>query len=57
LSRVIAIGDIHGRLDLLTLLLDKLKITDEDTVIFLGNYIDRGKESKKVVELLMSHQR
>lgn len=48
-----AIGDIHGRLDKLTELLDIIKPESDDLLIFLGDYIDRGKDSKKVVDRLI----
>jgi serine/threonine protein phosphatase 1 len=51
-KRQIAIGDIHGCYDLLKELVEyRIKfdpLTDE--LIFLGDYIDRGKDSKRVVE-------
>ncbi|RFP88225.1 serine/threonine protein phosphatase [Rhodobacteraceae bacterium 63075] len=51
----LAIGDIHGRADLL-LQLDKLieKNFSGWPVVFLGDYIDRGEESCEVLKLLMS---
>lgn len=58
-SRVYAIGDIHGRLDLLDRLLG---LISEDVknhsaqrlvVIFLGDYVDRGPQSRGVIERLM----
>jgi len=58
-QRVYAIGDIHGRIDLLDQLLRKLDADDEargpaDTVlIFLGDLVDRGPDSAEVVERLM----
>jgi serine/threonine protein phosphatase 1 len=57
-TRIYAIGDIHGRADLLRELIERL---DEDqsrrpttyTVeIFLGDYIDRGPDSKHVIDML-----
>jgi serine/threonine protein phosphatase 1 len=58
---VYAVGDIHGRLDLLE---DLLRRIDEDadrhsddterTLIFLGDYIDRGPASRDVVERLLN---
>jgi serine/threonine protein phosphatase 1 len=49
------IGDIHGCLDKLNNLFNKMKniITDNDTIIFLGDYIDRGQSSYEVVEFLI----
>jgi serine/threonine protein phosphatase 1 len=57
--RVYAIGDIHGRLDLLEALL--ASIDDDDAgrgparteLIFLGDLVDRGPDSAGVVERLM----
>lgn len=51
----LAIGDIHGRADLL-LQLDKLieKNFSGWPVVFLGDYIDRGEDSCEVLNLLMS---
>jgi serine/threonine protein phosphatase 1 len=55
-----AIGDIHGRFDLLQKLyneiLDDIKKVDDPfgaQIIFLGDYIDRGPESKQVLDFLM----
>ena len=51
-SRLIAIGDIHGCYDLLRELLEyQIKFDPAtDELIFIGDYIDRGPDSKKVVE-------
>ena len=58
-ERIYAIGDIHGRYDLLRLLLDKigehsqaLPASESLHVVFLGDLVDRGPESAKVVEFL-----
>jgi len=53
MGRLIAIGDIHGRLSKLKGLLDQILPTDDDRLVFLGDYIDRGAESFEVVELLL----
>ena len=52
--RLIAIGDIHGEIYKLNELLRQLKPKKEDTLVFLGDYIDRGKHSKEVIERLIS---
>jgi len=57
-----AVGDIHGRADLLELLLNRLEATAEvdrapegdPIVIFLGDYVDRGPDSGKVIDILLS---
>jgi len=57
--RVYAIGDIHGRLDLLTRLLeliemDRASVGDRKTVlVYLGDYIDRGPASREIVDRVM----
>jgi calcineurin-like phosphoesterase family protein len=52
-GRTFAIGDIHGDLTALHTLFERLPAqTDEDTVVFLGDYIDRGPESAGVVEFV-----
>jgi len=49
--RIFAIGDVHGCLEALEALLDRLPIKwGEDLVIFLGDYIDRGPSPRKVIE-------
>ncbi len=57
-QRVYAIGDIHGRLDLLDDLLaliaadDSARAKAETTIVFLGDLVDRGPQSAGVVERL-----
>jgi len=52
--KYIAIGDIHGKLNHLTELIKHINSDlGKDTVlVFLGDYIDRGENSKKVVDFL-----
>ena len=50
MPRYIAITDIHGELDKLENLLSKIKTTKDDIFVFMGDYIDRGPNSKGVVE-------
>ena len=54
----IAIGDIHGNLSALNDLLDQLRaeIADDDTVVFLGDYIDRGPDTKGCVDAILGFQ-
>lgn len=49
------IGDIHGYLERLVALFNKLssRITEKDTLIFLGDYIDRGPNSYEVIDFLI----
>lgn len=48
-----AIGDIHGCFNTLKLLLQKIDYNLSDNYYFLGDYIDRGPESKNVLDLLI----
>lgn len=50
---LIAIGDIHGCLRTLQKLLAELKLTKKDHLIFVGDYIDRGPDSKGVIDFLI----
>jgi serine/threonine protein phosphatase 1 len=58
--RVYAVGDIHGRADLLVKLLEELRSDVErggfegrPILVFLGDYIDRGFQSKDVIDVLL----
>lgn len=53
MKRKIAIGDVHGCLTALTTLLDHLAPGQDDTVIMLGDYVDRGPDSKGVIDYLI----
>ncbi len=47
---VAVIGDIHGRADLLGLLLENIgQIAPDATLIFVGDYVDRGPDSRGVI--------
>ncbi|MBI5165297.1 MAG: serine/threonine protein phosphatase [Magnetospirillum sp.] len=57
-TRVYAVGDVHGRTDLLDLLLARMAEEvavdrpERLVVVFLGDYVDRGPDSRGVVERL-----
>src|SRR3954451_18587772 len=51
--RTIAIGDIHGCSKALDALLDSIRPRPEDVIVTLGDYIDRGPDSKGVLERLV----
>ncbi|MBF0118313.1 MAG: serine/threonine protein phosphatase [Desulfobacterales bacterium] len=58
MGNIFAIGDIHGCIDKLSELMGKLDInSEEDTVVFLGDYIDRGPDSFKVVDYLIQFRK
>ncbi len=52
-GRVIAIGDIHGHSDALRRLLDQIEPTIDDTVIPLGDYVNRGPDARGVIQMLI----
>ncbi|MEM1399728.1 MAG: metallophosphoesterase family protein [Pseudomonadota bacterium] len=60
--RIYTIGDIHGRLDLLVEMLGMIVQDATDApnldkhIIYLGDYVDRGLESRQVMDLLISDQ-
>lgn len=62
-QRIYAVGDIHGRIDLLEELLEKMeqdaraRSASDVTVIFLGDLIDRGPASAQVVQHLLDLSR
>ncbi len=51
--RTLAIGDIHGGLKGVIQLLNKLELKDEDTLIFMGDYVDGWSESAQVIQFLI----
>ena len=53
-GRIFAIGDVHGCRDKLVRLLGKIPADFErDTIVFIGDYIDRGPDSKGVVDVVL----
>jgi serine/threonine protein phosphatase 1 len=59
--RVYAVGDIHGRADLLEGLLSRIDAhaatcTGKAVRVFLGDYIDRGPNSREVLDLLIARR-
>jgi serine/threonine protein phosphatase 1 len=53
-SKIFAIGDIHGCNNKLVALLDRMPMNKEtDILVFLGDYINRGPDSRKVLETLL----
>src|SRR5665811_620014 len=53
-SRVLAIGDVHGCHRALVTLLDQIAVTESDTLVFVGDVVDRGPASKEVVDCILS---
>ena len=53
-GRLLAVGDIHGCLASLEGLLERVAPSETDRLIFLGDYIDRGPDSKGVIDTLLA---
>ncbi len=61
-TRVYAIGDVHGRADLLRRLLRLIEldahearpVPAKNVLVYLGDYVDRGPESKGVLDILVA---
>ncbi len=52
-KRILVLGDIHGNLTHLIKALDLAGFEPGDTLIFLGDYINRGNESREVLNWLL----
>lgn len=61
--RIYAVGDVHGRADLLSKLFERIDrdvqgcMATKFMEIFLGDYIDRGSHSREVIDLLIARGR
>lgn len=53
MNNIYAFGDIHGEFNKLDALIKRLYIKDNDILVFLGDYIDRGPRSFEVIEYLI----
>lgn len=53
MGRTLAIGDIHGYLNALETLVDLVSPTSDDTLITVGDYVDRGPDSAGVIDWLI----
>jgi serine/threonine protein phosphatase 1 len=56
-GRLIAVGDIHGCLQQLRALLQLVGPSADDQIVFLGDYIDRGTDSRGVLDYLIDFGR
>lgn len=53
MNRTLVIGDIHGGMRALRQILDRANVTQNDTLIFLGDYVDGWSQSPEVLDFLM----
>ena len=52
-GRLVAVGDIHGCVDELSVMLEAISPASADTIVFLGDYVDRGPSSRDVIDRLI----
>jgi serine/threonine protein phosphatase 1 len=57
MKRTLVIGDIHGGLKALEQILERASVSVDDTLIFLGDYVDGWSESAQVIEFLIDLKR
>ncbi|TXE21253.1 serine/threonine protein phosphatase [Psychroflexus gondwanensis] len=53
MSRTLVIGDIHGGFKALIQILDRAKVTSQDQLIFLGDYVDGWSETPELLSYLI----
>ena len=53
MNRKLVIGDIHGGLKALVQVLERAKVSEKDTLIFLGDFVDGWSESPAVLDFLI----
>jgi serine/threonine protein phosphatase 1 len=56
-GRLFAIGDVHGCARELELLLGALTLKPNDVLLYVGDYIDRGPDSRAVIDLVLACRR
>jgi serine/threonine protein phosphatase 1 len=56
-GRLIAIGDVHGCVHALDAVLEAIAPAADDRLVFLGDLIDQGKESREVLERIIALKR
>lgn len=52
-TRTLVIGDIHGALKALIQVLDRAKVTPDDTLVFLGDYVDGWSQTPELINYLI----
>lgn len=56
MTRHLAIGDIHGCFDALSTLIETVAPSSDDIIVTLGDYVDRGPDSRAVLDLIIELQ-
>ena len=55
--RTLVIGDIHGGLRALHQIMERARVNKNDTLIFLGDYVDGWSQSPQVIDFLINLQK
>ncbi len=55
-GRLIAIGDVHGCIHALDTVIDAIAPTSQDRIVFLGDLVDNGRNSREVLEKIAELQ-
>ncbi|MEE9275792.1 MAG: metallophosphoesterase family protein [bacterium] len=53
MPKLYAVGDIHGQRAMLDLLIERVPFDAEDEIVFIGDFIDRGADSRGVVDRVL----
>jgi len=56
MERTLVVGDIHGGLRAVKQVFERASVTEKDTLIFLGDYVDGWSESPDVIDFLIALQ-
>ena len=56
-KKIFVVADIHGCFDKLMSLWKKLEVTDNNLVIFLGDYIDRGAQVAETIKWILEQSK
>lgn len=57
MKRLLAMGDIHGMFDRFLEVWDAVQFRpDEDEIVFLGDYTDRGHQNAAMMKWVMAHE-
>jgi serine/threonine protein phosphatase 1 len=54
MSRKLVIGDIHGGLRAVHQIMERAQVSQKDTLIFLGDYVDGWSQSPEVIDYLIA---
>ena len=56
MKRTLVIGDIHGGFKALQQVFERANITENDQLIFLGDYVDRGRQNLETICLFFCYK-